>query len=108
MIYSRWRPDRGGYDYFESAERKGLGDDMPIPRLIAVNELGAASTDVGRIPPSTSRYVGSGALARGAIMPIRRAGLSGVVQAFSAVPVWLMVTAGITLGWFLGRGSKRK
>lgn len=108
MIYSRWRPDRGGYDYFESSERRGLGDDMPVPRLLAVNSLGAASTEVGRRTSNGLRYVGSGEIARGAIMPLSRTGLSGLTTIFDAVPTWVLVAASITLGWVLGREYKRK
>jgi hypothetical protein len=106
VIYSRWRPDRGGYDYFESGERRGLGDDMPVPRIIATTELGAASTEVGRRAPTLSRFAGSGEIARGAIVPLDRGGLSGLATVLDAVPAWVLVAAGITLGWVLGRGSK--
>jgi hypothetical protein len=106
MIYSRWRPDRGGYDYYESGERRGLGDDMPIPRLLPVGELGAASTEAGRRAPGGVRHVGSGEIARGAILPLDRAGLSGLTTVLDSVPTWVLLAASITLGWVLGRGSR--
>lgn len=107
MIYSRWRPDRGGYDYFESTERRPLGDDLPVPRLLPMGALGVASTDIGRRVPAGARYVGSGELARGSITPLSRSGLSGVVTFFQSIPTWLVFTGGVTLGWLLRRGSKR-
>lgn len=103
MIYSRWRPDRGGYDYFESTERRGLGDDLPVPKLGPKTPLGVASTDAGRLPRGRLRRVGSGALARGAILPLSRAGLSGL-GAFGPAPAWavplLIVGASAAAGWY--------
>lgn len=107
MIYSRWRPDQGGYDYFESAERRGLGNDMPIPRLLGGTRLGVPSTEIGRKPPGSVRYVGRGPLARGAIMPMEKLGLSGALGLVAQVPSWVLLAVGVTVGWVLGRGSKR-
>lgn len=82
MIYSKWRPDRGGYDYFQAAERRGLGDDLPTPRLRPVGPIGVPSTSAGRPIPSGARRTGSGAIARGVIAPLDRRGLafSGLAQ----------------------------
>lgn len=76
MIYSKWRPDRGGYDYFQAAERRGLGDDLPTPRLRPVGPIGVPSTSAGRPMPSGVRRVGSGPIARGVIAPLDRRGLA--------------------------------
>ena len=102
MIYSRWRPDTGGYDYFESPERFALGGDLPVPRLFATNAIGVASVDVGRTPPSRARAVGSGAVARGLVMPVSRVGLSGL-GFVDQVPTWLIGLAGLVAGLFIGR-----
>lgn len=107
MIYSRWRPDTGNYDYFESAERRGLGDDMPVPQLTNASVLGVASTDAGRTPAGTLRKVGSGALARGAILPLSRAGLAGTGFGLNVSLSGLAVlAAGVLAGFWAGRRWK--
>lgn len=78
MIYSKWLPDRGGYAYYESSERKGLGDDLVTPRLRNTTDLGVASTDIGRALPLGAKIVGFGPLARGCVTPLDRSGLSGL------------------------------
>jgi len=77
MIYSRFRGD-GGYDYYETAERRGLGDDLPTPRLPSVSPIGVPSTEAGRLIPSGAKYVGRGEFARGLVAPLDRSGLSGL------------------------------
>lgn len=101
MIYSRWRPDRGGYDYFESAERAGLGDDMAVPDMPMGTSIGVASTDIGRSPGASVRAVGSGAEARGSVMPMSRAGLSlaGINVGLSLSSIG-GVLLGVALGWW--------
>jgi len=89
VIYSRWRPDTGGYDYFEASERRGLGDDLPTPKLPAGTDIGVASTDIGRPAPGPLRPAGSGPVAKGSILPLSRQGLSGgPFSALSAAPWW--------------------
>jgi len=78
VIYSRWRPDTGGYDYFQSAERRGLGDDLPVPKLYGGTAIGVASTDIGRPAPGALRPAGSGPVAKGSILPLSRQGLSSI------------------------------
>jgi hypothetical protein len=95
VIYSRWRPDRGGYDYFESPERRGLGDDLPAPRMLGGTQLGIASTEAGRRPPGGMRHVGAGALPRGSILPLSRAGLSGFGAVSWLGAPWVSYMAGI-------------
>lgn len=104
MIYSRWRPDRGGYDYFESSERYGLGDDLPTPRL-RPGKIGVASTSAGRPIPSGARYVGSGALARGVIAPMETAGLSMAGISVQMGGLTLAVGAAL-VGYWLGKRRK--
>jgi hypothetical protein len=79
MIYSRWRPDTGGYDYYDVAERRGLGDDLPVPRRgFSAHPIGTASVKLGRVPSGKLREVGSGAEARGMVLPTSAAGLASL------------------------------
>lgn len=106
MLYSKWIPDRGGYAYYETAERRGLGDDLPIPRLQPVTSIGVASTDIGRAMPLGAKLVGYGPLARGSVAPLDRSGLSGSLGAlsFRSPLVLLGLAAGsAALGVFLMR-----
>lgn len=107
MIYSRWRPDRGGYEYFEaSRERRGLGDDLPVPRLTGGTAIGVPSTEAGRSPGGTPRRAGTGKIAKGLVMPMSRAGLAGMRFSLQTNLQWPMALAlGIGIGWLL-RGRK--
>ena len=100
MMYSRWRPDTGGYDYFQGSERFGLGDDLPVPKLPGGTEIGVASTDIGRRPGAALQPMGSGPTARGSILPLSRQGLSGgLFDAMRAVPWWAIPVVGaVTVG----------
>ncbi len=110
MIYSKWRPDRGGYAYYETSERRGLGDDLPIPRLRDVSALGVASTDIGRPLPLGAKIIGYGPLARGSVAPLDRSGLSlsGVSGAslWSAARLLGLGLASAALGAFLVRSAR--
>lgn len=99
MIYSKWRPDIGGYDYFAVAERRGLGDDLPTPDL-RPGKLGVASTSAGRPMPAGARRIGSGPIARGVIAPLDTRGLSmdGVSLSFGGIGTFLL---GGVLGYWL-------
>lgn len=107
MIFSRWRPDTGGYDYFDSqSTRFGLGDDLPVPRLPKVHALGACSTDIGRALPIDARPVGSGPIARGMVAPMGRLrGFAGLDLADNAVKMVLAVACALGVGFLVG--SKR-
>lgn len=110
MYYSRFRPDSGGYDYFTAEERRGLGDDMPIPKLPRGTAIGVASTDIGRTPSGPLRPAGSGPVARGSILPVSRAGLSGTFDVISMLPAWVTWVAlgglaGVVL-WEVQRGKR--
>lgn len=104
MIYSRWRPDTGGYDYFESSERYGIGDDLPTPSL-KEGKIGVASTSAGRPIPSGARYVGSGELARGVIAPMETRGLSMAGISVEMGGITLAVGAGL-IGYWIGKRKK--
>ncbi len=93
MLYSKWLPDRGGYAYFESAEKLGLGDDLPVPSFRATSPIGVASTEVGRRMPAGARLVGYGDLARGSVVPLDRSMLSGALGALTSEPVKLAAVA---------------
>lgn len=94
MMYSRWRPDTGGYDYFEAAERFGLGDDLPVPKLPTGTDIGVASTDIGRTTAAGLHHAGAGPTPHGSILPLSRQGLSGgIFEAMDLFPWW--VTAGV-------------
>lgn len=101
MVYSRWRPDSGGYDYFKSSERRGLGDDLPTPQLRG-GKLGTASTVAGRKIPPGARRIGSGPLPRGVIAPLDTRGLamSGVSVSIGSIGT---LAVGLALGYWLGK-----
>lgn len=109
MIFSRWRPDTGGYDYFNSpSTRYGLGDDLPIPRLPRTSDLGVASTDIGREIPSDATLIGSGPIARGMVAPMNKAGLKGLGLAWTdpGVKLGAAILAGLGLGFLLGKARR--
>ena len=109
MIFSRWRPDTGGYDYFDSpSTRYGLGDDLPVPRLSNTTELGVASTNIGRAIPGDAQLIGSGPLARGMVAPMNKSGLMGLGLDWSSAPVKLgaAVLVGLGLGFLLGKARR--
>lgn len=69
LIYSRWRPDEGGYDYFQSSLRQNINDDLPAPELVA-SKIGVPSIEAGRPIPRDSVPIGSGELAVGLVAPV--------------------------------------
>jgi hypothetical protein len=104
VIYSRWRPDKGGYDYFETSERYGLSDDLPVPKLPSGGAIGVSSLDAGRVPPKGARFVGSGRFAKGVMMPISREGLSGI-SVSEGIPLAALALAAacFIVGHFMGK-----
>ncbi len=108
MIYSRFRPDKGGYDYFESPERFGLGDDLPTPSLPGGTAIGVPSVTAGRVPPKAGlRAVGSGKEARGMIMPTDRTGLEGI-GALAMPNIWVSMGVGVVLGAAFYYAAKKR
>ncbi len=101
MIYSRFRPDTGIYDYFESPERVGLGDDLPVPSLRAESDIGVASTSIGRVASVPLTFIGQGAFARGQILPLAGLGLAGSLLPSFPPIVWLGL--GVLVGWWVSR-----
>lgn len=100
MIYSRWRPSKGGYDYFDAPDRDvPLGNDLPTPILPRGTDIGVASTDAGRPLPPGSKFAGSGAEAIGLIAPLRTNALSGLTDMIP--PTYLAMAAGVFFGWLV-------
>ena len=100
MIYSRWRPDKGGYDYFEGNDRAvPLADDLPVPSLPRGTAIGVASIDVGRPIPPGATHVGSGAVYVGLMAPAAKSALHGLSDMVS--PNYLYMAAGVFLGWLV-------
>ena len=106
MIYSRWRPGSGGYDYFATSEQYGLGDDLPVPPLGIGSQVGVASTSVGRPIPRGARRAGSGPLARGVIAPLDTRGLS-LSGLNVSVGSFGMLMIGIFAGWWFGNRERK-
>lgn len=102
MIYSRWRPAYGGYDYFEAKEYDiPLGNDLPVPSLPRGTDIGVASIDAGRSIPSGARHVGTGDLAKGLVAPAAQS--SALQGVFTSVPTsYWYAAVGVFLGWLVG------
>ena len=78
MIFSVWQPD-GGYEYFDSSQRHGIGDDLPDPILpAATNNIGVPAQDMGRPVPGGAHHVGKGDTPRGVIAPMGRGQVTGL------------------------------
>lgn len=101
MIYSKWKPSTGGYDYFQAPDADiPLGDDLPIPSLPSSGPIGIASTDAGRPLPAGARLIGSGPQARGLITPLGVRGGLGALTEIVPGTYWAMA-AGVFLGWLV-------
>jgi len=108
MIYSKWLPDKGGYAYYETSERRGLGDDLPTPRMTAASDLGVASTDAGRALPLGAKLVGCGAVAKGCVTVLDRSGLNGLGgESASSVMLACAAVASAVAGVVLARKFMR-
>lgn len=70
LVYSRWRPDDGGYDYFQSTLRQNINDDLPAPELAPATKIGVPSIEAGRPVPAGAYPIGSGELAMGLVAPV--------------------------------------
>lgn len=108
MLYSQWVPDKGGYVYYETPERRGLGDDLPTPRMRRHSEIGVASTEVGRALPLGAKIVGTGPIARGCIVPMDRSVLSGIAGSSTNWPAAalygaLALASAFTGAWIAGK-----
>ena len=106
MIYSQWRPSDGKYDYFETSEKIGLGDDMPTPPVpMTSSPIGVASVAVGRKPTGSVRKVGEGEVPLGSIMPTTTMDL-GILADREAVYLGLALLSGVVIGYLM-KGDRR-
>jgi hypothetical protein len=101
MIYSRWRPDEGGYDYFAVDLTQNINDDLPAPELESATKIGVPSIEAGRPIPAGARKVGSGDEALGLMAPVdanrivRRTRSLGALTLPEGVSPWLFAAAGV-------------
>lgn len=101
MIYSRWNPSKGGYDYFNAKQEKDipLANDLPVPVLPRGTDIGVASVEAGRPIPAGAEPAGSGAGAVGLIAPIARTALQGFATTIPST--YLYMAVGVFLGWLV-------
>lgn len=69
MIYSRFVPAKGIYQYFDvPGEDRPINADLPVPAMPrVVNGIGAPAIFAGRPLPAGARLVGAGFHARGMV-----------------------------------------
>jgi len=101
MRFSRPRPG-GGYDYFDVPGDAALGDDLPVPRLRAINGIGAASTEIGRSLPVGARRAGSGDAAQGFVSAMTPSGRLGKITLPESVGPGFWTGAGIVAAMWAG------
>jgi len=106
VIYSQWRPDIGGYDYYDApGQSVGIGDDLPVPRLSGGTDIGIPSNEAGRSIPSGSTRVGSGPVARGLVAPMSRSGVLGASMSIGIGNIG-MLALGIGIGWWIWKRNR--
>ena len=111
MIYSRWRPDTGGYDYLETSGTQNINDDLPTPELPKATKIGVPSIEAGRPVPAGAQKVGEGDVAVGLVAPVdesrivrRTRSLAGVDGAPSSAVLWFAAgAAGAALLWYVAK-----
>lgn len=101
MIYSRWRPETGVYDYYEVSGGIPLGNDLPTPKVGGGTSIGVASVDIGRRMPMGARHVGSGSTPRGMVTSVSAASSLGALAFSIGFGEIAMVAAGAALGWWI-------
>lgn len=83
MIYSRFDPVMGEYDYFEGGDPlAAINDDLPVPNMPRPvdgmgAEIGLPSVELGRRLPSGATHVGRGQFAEGHVTPPSSVRLGG-------------------------------
>lgn len=99
MIYSTWKPSKGGYDYFDGKDRDiPIANDLPVPSMPSGTKVGVASIECGRPKPMGSKYIGSGTIAKGMITPTRAGKALGVISDYVSPPLlWLSAGLGISI-----------
>lgn len=106
MIYSRWRPESGVYDYYQVAGGIPLGNDLPTPDLPAGTSIGVSSVDIGRRMPASARHIGSGKDPRGMVTPVSALSGLGAISMSIGFGEIAMVAGGALLGWWLRGRTK--
>ena len=115
LIYSRWRPDDGGYDYFITSDSPNINDDLPAPVLPQATKIGVPSIEAGRLIPAGARSSGHGDLAVGVVAPVdpsrivrRVRSLAGIeILGKPAMPWILGGTAVFAIAWYVIRKESR-
>lgn len=103
IVYSRWRPDDGSYDYFVANLVQNINDDLPAPELEPATKIGVPSIEAGRPIPSGARKAGSGDEAVGLIAPVdgsrivRRSRSLGSFSFQEGPPTWVWAVVGVGL-----------
>ncbi len=112
MIYSEWKPDTGGFIYYEADETQNINDDLPAPELRAASKIGVPSIEAGRPLPSGAKVVGEGDVAVGIIAPVnparivrRTRSLAGVAEAVQMQSLWVAAGAGAILLWWVWKNK---
>ncbi len=100
MLYSRFDPVGGYYDYFEvGGPLAALNDDLPVPRMPRPVDgkggaIGLPSVECGRPIPSGAVHAGRGDFAEGHIAPPNGVRLSGT----SGMGAWAVDVASFLAG----------
>jgi len=108
VIYSRWNPASGGYDYFQDQRVQNINDDLPTPELPEATKIGVPSIEAGRPIPGDAVPVGSGDQAVGILAPVdssrlvrRDRSLAGIDIPASSPILWIAAgAAGVGLVWY--------
>lgn len=115
MIYSRWRPDVGGYDYFQDAVTHNLNDDLPEPQLRPASQIGIPSIEAGRPIPAAAVWAGEGAKAVGLVAPVdakalvrRTRSLALGALGTSNTNVWIAGAAIALVGFGIYRATRKR
>lgn len=83
MLYSRFDPVDGRYDYFEGGgPLAAINDDLPTPHMPPPvggkgSQIGLPSVECGREVPSGATHVGRGEWAEGHVTPPSHVRLAG-------------------------------
>jgi hypothetical protein len=111
MIYSRWKPDTGGYEYLEAPGSHNINDDLPTPELRPASKIGVPSIEAGRPVPPGAEVVGEGDVAVGIVAPVdparivrRTRSLAGLGDIQQSTYMWLAAgAAGVALLWYIAK-----